>query len=253
MLSTKAKESMGFLFPVLNRLRLAWLKVKLSGKGVLCVCCNSQFRSFAPFGTVRRENAWCPQCESLERHRMLWMFLRERTSVFAEPTRLLHVAPETIFFKQFVHQSHIEYYPADKFNNLYPEGTAFIDLLAINYPDAHFDAIICNHVFQYIEEDRVAMRELHRVLKPGGWAILQVPIGRHLNQTYEDATITNPIDREKAFGLKDHVRFYAMDYVQRLQEEGFMVQAEDYSSQFSAEEIHRYGFLKGDPIFFCKK
>jgi SAM-dependent methyltransferase len=253
MLSTKAKESLGFIFPVLNKARLSWLRVQHAGDKVYCPCCKSKFREFARFGGNRRKNAWCPKCESLERHRLLWIYFENKTDLYRKPIRLLHVAPETVFYNHFVRQRNIEYYPADKFNNLYPTGTKYIDILDIDLPDESFDAVICNHVFQYIEEDRKAMRELYRVLKKGGWAIMQVPINKSLQKTYEDPSITDPLEREKAFGLKDHVRFYAMDYVDRLKEAGFITKVDDYTAEFSDEDNFKFGFWKGDAVFYCTK
>jgi len=253
MLSTKAKESMGFLFPILNKLRLQWLRVKYAGDKVYCPCCGSKYREFAPFGGGRRKNAWCPKCESLERHRLLWMYFDNKTNLYQKPLRLLHIAPETIFYNHFIKQSNIDYYPADKFNKMYPAGTHYIDVLDIKMPDESFDVIICNHVFQYIEEDMKAMKELHRVLKKGGWAIMQVPINKQLEKTFEDPTITDPVEREKAFGLKDHVRFYAMDYADKLRAAGFSVKVDDYTASFSEQDNFKYGFWKGDPIFYCTR
>lgn len=253
MLSTKQKEALGFVFPVLNKARLFWLRAKYAGDRVYCPCCKSSFKEFARFGGTRRRNAWCPKCESLERHRLLWMYFENRTTLYRKPTRLLHLAPETIFFNRFIKEESIDYYPADKFNNLFPSGTKYMDLLNINLPDNSFDAIFCSHVFQYIDGDRRAMRELHRVLRKGGWAILQVPIDKSLNKTFEDPTIINPAERERVFGLKDHVRFYALDYVDRLKEAGFTVTVDDYTAQFTDEEIFKFGFWKGDAIFFCTK
>jgi len=253
MLSTKAKESMGILFPILNNVRLYGLRIKYAGDKVYCACCGSTFREFAPFGGNRRKNAWCPKCESLERHRLLALYFENKTDLYKKPLRLLHVAPETIFYRKFVKQPNIDYYPADKFNKLYPAGTHYIDILDIEMPDESFDVIICNHVFQYIEEDRKAMKELYRVLKKGGWAIMQVPINKELKKTFEDPTIVDPLEREKAFGLKDHVRFYALDYTDRLKEAGFQVKLDDYTAEFTDEENFKYGFWKGDAIFYCTK
>jgi SAM-dependent methyltransferase len=253
MLSTKAKESMGFLFPILNKVRLYGLRIKYAGDKVQCSCCGSTYREFAPFGGSRRKNAWCPKCESLERHRLLAMYFENKTNIYKKPLRLLHIAPETIFYNKFIKQSNIEYYPADKFNKMYPAGTHYMDILDIDMPDESFDAIICNHVFQYIEEDRKAMKELHRVLKKGGWAIMQVPINKELKKTFEDPSIVDPVEREKAFGLKDHVRFYALDYADRLREAGFNVKIDDYTSEFSEADNFKYGFWKGDAVFYCTK
>jgi SAM-dependent methyltransferase len=253
MLSTKAKESLGFLFPILNKVRLYGLRMKFAGDKVCCACCGNTFREFAPFGGSRRKNAWCPKCESLERHRLLAMYFENKTDIYKKSLRLLHVAPETIFYNKFIKQSNIDYYPADKFNKMYPAGTHYIDILDIDMPDESFDVIICNHVFQYIDEDLKAMRELYRVLKKGGWAIMQVPINKKLEKTFEDTSITDPVEREKAFGLKDHVRFYALDYADRLREAGFNVKIDDYTSEFSDADNFKYGFWKGDAVFYCTK
>ena len=98
-----------------------------------------------------------------------------------------------------------------------------------------------------------AMKELFRVLKKGGWAIMQVPINKELEKTFEDPTITDPVEREKAFGLKDHVRFYAMDYADKLRAAGFRVKVDDYTASFSDQDNFKYGFWKGDPIFYCTR
>lgn len=253
MISTKTKESLGVLFDIANQVRLVYLRVKYNGVGVECPCCGSHFKSFATFGVPRRPNAWCPKCESLERHRLLWKFLQEKTNLYTADLKVLHIAPETVFFKFLKKLKNIDYYPADKFPSVYPKGTHHIDLLNINFSDNTFDTIICNHVFQYIEEDRKAMAELYRVLKPGGWAILQVPVNKDLAKTYEDATIMDPKKREQAFGLAEHVRFYGLDYKERLTEAGFKVHIIDYSAKFSDSNIYKYGFWKGDAVYYCCK
>lgn len=253
MLSTEAKKALGPLFTIANKVRLRLLKIKYRGKGVYCPCCGSEFREFARFGGNRRKNAWCPECESLERHRLLWMFFEKKTNLYTENIRLLHVAPETIFYNRFNTLPNLDYYPADKYNELYPSNTKYIDLLNIDLADESVDAIICNHVFQYIEEDRRAMSELFRVLKKGGWAVMQVPVNKALQKTHEDPTITDPLEREKVFGLKEHVRFYGPDYADRLREAGFTVSVEDYTGSFSDAENFKYGFWKGDDIYYCKK
>ena len=123
--------------------------------------------------------------------------MQQKTNLYTANIKLLHVAPETVFFKFLKKQKNLDYYPADKFPSVYPQGTNYIDLLEINFPDNTFDAIICNHVFQYIDDDKKAMTELYRVLKPGGWAIMQVPINKKLPRTYEDASITDPKEEKK--------------------------------------------------------
>ena len=253
MLSTKSKEALGPLFPIANKLRLAFLKLKYAGSKVLCPCCDSSYSEFAPFGNDRRQNAWCPNCESLERHRLLWMYFENKTNLYQRPLKVLHIAPETIFFNHFRKQTNIEYYPVDIFPNLYPKGTLHFDLLNHNVPDNSYDVIICNHVFQYIEEDRKAMKNIYNLMKPGGWGIMQVPINTKTQTTHEDASITDPLEREKIFGLKEHVRYYSYDYADRLRESGLVVKVDDYTAEFTDEDIFKYGFFKGDAVYYCSK
>jgi SAM-dependent methyltransferase len=253
MLSTQQKERLGPLFDIANAVRLQFLRFRLSGKGVQCPCCNHEYKHFAPFGNPKRANAWCPNCESLERHRLLWIYLENETDMFRRPIRLLHVAPETVFFKKFASMPKIEYHPVDLFPNMYPKGTKSFDITNNTTPDNSFDVIICNHVFQYIQDDRLAMSEIFRLLKPDGFAILQVPIKKSLEKTYEDDSITDPLEREKAFGLKEHVRFYGPDYQNRLASCGFKVDVVDYTSRFSNESIFKLGLLAGDDIYHAIK
>lgn len=253
MLSTKAKESLGPIFPIANKIRLLYLRLKYAGNTVVCACCKSSFREFAPFGDNRRKNAWCPKCESLERHRLLWMYFENKTNLYKAPLKVLHIAPETVFFRLFKKQKNIDYHPGDIYPNLCPKGTAYFDLLNHNLPDNSFDVIICNHVFQYIEDDKKAMEQVYKLMKKGGWGVMQVPIDTSRKVTYEDYTITDPKERVKAFGLKEHVRYYSYDYADRLITAGFSVLVDDYTAAFTDEEIHKYGFWKGDAVYYCTK
>lgn len=253
MLSTKFKESLGPLFPIANKLRLIYLRIKYTGSTVMCPCCQSKFGEFAPFGNNKRKNAWCPKCEGLERHRLLWLYFEQKTNIYKKPLKVLHIAPETIFFTHFIKQPNIEYYPVDIFPNLYPKGTKYFDLLHPSHPENSFDVIICNHVFQYIEEDKKAMENTFKLMKPGGWGVMQVPIDTTRQITYEDNSITDPLEREKIFGLKEHVRYYSYDYADKLRIAGFKVLVDDFTSQFTDEEIYKYGFWKGDSVYYCTK
>jgi SAM-dependent methyltransferase len=254
MLSTKFKESLGPLFPIANKIRLYFLKIRYKGTNVLCTCCKSSFKEFAPFGDNRRKNAWCPNCQSLERHRLLSLYFENKTNLYKQSIKLLHIAPEDIFFKTFELQKNIEYYPVDIYPHLYPKGTKYFDLLNPGDTDIEkYDVIICNHVFQYIEDDKNAMINLCKLLKPNGWAIMQVPINGKEPVTYEDPTITDPMERLKAFGLKEHVRYYGLDYADRLKAAGFKVLVDDYSAEFSDQDIYKYGFWKADAVYYCTK
>lgn len=253
MISTKTKKSLGITFEIANQVRLVYLRLKYKGTGVECVCCGSKFRSFAPFGVTPRPNAWCPKCESLERHRLLWKFLQEETNLLTSNSFLLHSAPEKIFFKSFKKLKNLNYYPADILPVLNPRGTHYMDLTKIEFDDNTFDAVICNHVLQYIRDDRKAMSEVFRVLKPGGWVIFTVPVNYNLQTTFEDDSITEWKEREKVFGLAEHLRNYGLDLKEKLEGVGFEVSFMDYSKNFSDEELHKFGFVKGDPMYFCTK
>jgi ubiquinone/menaquinone biosynthesis C-methylase UbiE len=126
-------------------------------------------------------------------------------------------------------------------------------LTAIQYPDNSFDAIYCSHVLEHIPDDRAAMRELFRVLKPGGWAILQVPLDSTRETTYEDPSITSFEARERAYWQADHVRLYGRDYTAKLESTGFRVRVDWFVKTFTEGQIHRFGLDKSEGIHWCEK
>ena len=166
--------------------------------------------------------------------------------------RMLHIAPEAMFFAKFRNNNDIEYHPIDKSPENYPEGTRQMDLTDLQYEANSFDGIICSHVLEHIPDDKKAMEELFRVLKPGGWAALQVPLDEKRGQTYEDWSITTPEEREKAFGQWDHVRVYGRDFGDRLRGVGFVVTVESSEREFGGDERFRFGLGK-ESIFSCEK
>jgi SAM-dependent methyltransferase len=253
MLTTKQKADLGVLFTVANEIRMAYLRIKFAGNKVFCPCCKSTFREFAPFSIWKKPNSWCVKCGSLERHRSMWMYLEDQTDIYKKPVKVLHVAPEKFFFNRFKKADNIDYYPADILPHLYQKGTRFIDLLNPDVAPETFDVIICNHVFSYIDDDKTAMRNVYNLLKPGGWGILQVALDKTKAVTHEDLSIKDPKERERVFGLNDHVRYYGLDYEDKLREAGFTVLVDDYTAQFSDDDIFKYGFWKGDPFFYVTK
>jgi SAM-dependent methyltransferase len=165
------------------------------------------------------------------------MWLHQRTNFFEAPLKVLHVAPEQSFIRRFRAQKNLEYTTADLFS---PLADVKMDIQAMPVSDNSFDVIICNHVLEHVDDDITAMREIFRVLKPGGWAVMQVPVDWSRDFTYEDASITTPAEREKHFGQYDHVRFHGTDYPNRLRSVGFSVDDEDFLSVFSEEEREYY-------------
>lgn len=228
----------------------AWKSLRKHLLPRCCPVCENGFDRFLPFGLIRREEALCPYCQSLERHRLLWLFLQKGTNLLdGSPKRLLHVAPEAGLGRLLQGIRGIEYLSSD-----YAPGRAMVqmDITSIDMPDSSFDIVICNHVLEHVSDDRKAMAEFVRVLRPEGWAILQVPMTDN-PETYEDASITSPEEREKAFGQWDHVRLYGQDYFERLRSSGFVVTASSYVQDISPSRRVRFGLDPKEQIYFCEK
>ena len=220
------------------------------GKARYCPVCEKSSRVFLPYGRVPRPDAMCPRCLALERHRVLWLFLKTKTDLFdGKAKKMLHVAPEACFRRHFQRRLGESYLTADLFNE---DVMIKMDITEIQFPDQSFDVIYCSHVLEHVDDDRKAMREFNRVLKNDGWAILLVPITA--KETFEDASITDPQERLKVFGQEDHVRRYGPDYVDRLREAGFQVTVTKQGDIVSSDEMGRLGLSKsGTEIYFCTK
>lgn len=220
------------------------------GQGVECPICKRQYRKFLPYGRNARENSLCANCLSLERHRLLWIYLQEKTTLFDQEQRLLHIAPEYCFIERFEALAHLDYVTADLES---PLAKVKMDIHQMPFYDDSFDCVLCNHVMEHVEDDRKAMKEILRVLKPGGWAIIQVPFFPPLpDETFEDPSITRTSDRMKKFGQEDHVRLYGKDYKQRLERCGFEVLEDNFVEFLDAEIIKRFALPK-EEIYFCSK
>ena len=229
------------------------LLLKYGGNNYECPCCCSTFSSLWPSGVPGmslRPNTLCPQCNSLERHRLLWLYMKANPQLLSGKKRVLHIAPEPIFTRLLKSFTGVDYLSADLDPSLAMVG---MDLTDIAYPDASFDVILCYHVLEHIPDDRQAMRELHRVLKPDGWAILQSPLETGREKTYEDFTIVTPEAREQAFKQRDHVRIYGRDYESRLVQAGFIVRKDNFASDMKLEVVARYGIDREEDIYFCTK
>ena len=223
------------------------------GSRVQCPCCMGKFRTFLPFGAPpfsRRPNALCPGCFSLERHRLMWLFFKDRTNLLTAQLSMLHVAPEFIFQRRLRDMSNLDYLSADLRAT---EAMVQMDITDIHRPDNTFDVIYCSHVFEHIPNDFKAMCELARVLKPGGWAILQVPQDVDMELTKEGNDGMTVLEREVEFGHHDHLRLYGLDYGRKLEEAGFEVTVVDYAEELGPDIVLRYGLKKREPIYYCGK
>lgn len=220
------------------------------GDRVECPCCGGRFRAFLPFGVIRRANALCPGCGALERHRLLWLYLERSTGVLTEPLRLLHLAPEPWLSSQLRRLPGLDYTSIDLESR---QVMASMDATRLAFRDRCFDVVLCLHVLEHIPDDLAAMRELLRVLKPGGWGILQSPFDAERPETFEDWTVTSPRDRERIFGQRDHVRIYGRDYVARLRSAGFEVEESTFARELPAQDAERYGVLRDETLTICRR
>lgn len=206
---------------------------------------GKSYRKFLPYGYAQvRENVLSPGTLSLERHRLLWLYF-ESENIFSKELKVLHFAPEQAFHKRFKKIKNWDYTTTD-LNS--PLADVQADICDLPFSDDTFDLIICNHVLEHIPNDTRAMKELYRILKPGGKAILQVPYDKNKEKTFEDNSITDPKERTKIFGQYDHVRVYGMDYFDKLNSIGFQVDAVDYTAKLSKEEIEKYRLPEGELI-----
>lgn len=211
---------------------------------------GNSYRKFLPYGYGKtRENALSPGTLSLERHRQMWLYLQNETEFFTKNLKVLHIAPEQEFLRKFKKMKNLDYTSADLYS---PIVDVKADILALPFPDETYDVVFCNHVLEHIEDDAKAMSELFRVMKKGGWGILQVPMKNSLEKTYEDFSITEKKERQKHFGQYDHVRWYGLDYFERLKNAGFKTEILYYSQKFSDKEISKYGLMKNEilPVVF---
>ena len=212
---------------------------------------GKSFRSFLPYGYVnQRDNILAPSTLSLERHRLLWLYLKNETDLFNAEKKLLHFAPEQCFLKRFRELKNLDYTTTDL---LSPIADVKADICNLPFEDNSYDVIFCNHVLEHIPDDTKAMQELFRVMKPGGWGIFQIPQDLNRDVTFEDDSITDKAERAKIFGQYDHVRVYGRDYFDKLRSIGFTVEEVDYTSTLSDSEIDKFRLAKGEIIPLVRK
>jgi SAM-dependent methyltransferase len=212
---------------------------------------GKSYRKFLPYGYVKqRDNALSPGTLSLERHRLLWLYLNNETNFFSKTLKVLHVAPEQCFYKLFKNLKKINYTTFD-LNS--PLADIKGDICNLPFKENSFDFILCNHVLEHINDDNKAMKELYRVLNKNGTAILQVPINQKSSKTLEDSSIVDKKERIEKFGQYDHIRLYGLDYFKKLESFGFKVNPLKYSKEFTKGEIIKYGLIKDEIIPVCKK
>jgi len=228
-------------------LRLRAKILRHRGEAVHCPLCERSFDVFKD--DHNRPNALCWRCGSHERHRAQWLLLARRPELLARATSLLHFAPEWALRRRLTEVAGLRYVTAD----LDPAGVDLrLDIRALDLPDGAFDAIICSHVLEHVDDDHSAIAGLRRITAPGGWCLVMVPLDLSLAETYEDPAITDPAERTRAFWQHDHVRLYAQDVRDRLAAGGFAVERVDPGTEFGAAAIQRNRLLESDVMWLCR-
>ena len=211
---------------------------------------GKSFRSFLPYGYgTQRNNVLSPSTLSLERHRLLWLYLKNETDFFTARLKVLHFAPEQAFYKIFRNQKNLDYTTTDLFS---PLADIKADICNLPFESNLYDVILCNHVLEHIPDDIKAMKELFRVMKPGGYGIFQIPQDYNREKTFEDDSITDKNQRAKIFGQYDHVRIYGRDYFDKLRHIGFVVEEHDYTKKLGSV-VEKYCLAPGEIIPVCRK
>jgi SAM-dependent methyltransferase len=235
--------------PDLFRFYLRLVSRLYGGNECSCPCCGGNYRKFVPY-MIGRINPVCPGCGSFARHRLLFLYLKNRTNIFSDRLRVLHFAPEYWMQNLLRAKPNLDYVSTDLDSPLAMEKA---DIMNLRYADCSFDVILCSHVLEHVCDDRAALRELFRVLRPGGWAILQVPLDNSREVTFEDPNIVTAQDRELYYWQADHVRLYGRDFKQRVEQAGFQVKQDPYISELGFETVQRFGLSAGEDIYYCSK
>ncbi len=214
---------------------------------------GKSFRKFLPYGYGKqRENALSPSTLSLERHRLMWLFLKDETNFFSSTKKLkvLHIAPEQCFLDIFRKQKNLDYTTSDLES---PIADVKADICNLPFKNNSFDVIFCNHVLEHITDDTKAMQELFRTLKKGGFGIFQIPQDLSRETTFEDDSIIDRKQRAEIFGQYDHVRVYGRDYFNKLRSIGFKVNEVDYTKKIAPKELERFCLMKNEILPVCYK
>jgi SAM-dependent methyltransferase len=199
--------------------------------------------------TINLREYSCPHCGASDRERLYTLFLDKvvQRSDFENGRKILHFAPEPALSARIQRMGRFDYRTADI---AMEDVNDQIDITHMSiYGDAAFDAFICSHVLEHVQNDNAALCELYRILKPGGWGILMVPLMTHFDTSIEGPTATTEADRWRLFGQGDHVRLYAKsDFLKRVTQAGFSVEqlGADY---FGSDTFRRCGITPSSTLY----
>lgn len=217
---------------------------------VSCPLCGWGGKRFEAAGRNGRPNARCPRCQSLERHRAAFLYLRDETDLLKPPARILHFAPERSLASVLEGISGLEYVSTDL---EMPGVSLHMDIERLLFRDGVFDLVICSHVLEHVSDDLGAMREIARVLNDTGVALIMVPqLANPRDRTVEDPSIATPQERERAYGQADHVRAYGHDFADRVEAAGMTAETVTYPQRLGEEAIRRFGLTADERMFICR-
>lgn len=217
-----------------------------------CSVCGWRFRDFRPMACNPDFKELCIRCGSVARHRFIWLFLKNNTNLFSARLKVLHFAAERAFSVRLSRLPNLDYTTADVEGG-YTPGTEILDLQDIRKPDCTYDVVLCIHVLEHVEDDAKAMREIFRVLKPGGWAILNPHMDLSLERTREDPSVTSPEERKRLFNQEDHYRVYGRDLKERLERAGFDVKFVPHMDTIPPRLQEKYSLQTTGVIVLCGK
>lgn len=226
------------------------------GNTFQCPICGGQFIRFLEAGDrgQKRAQARCPSCDSLERHRLLWLFLNNESDIICNPLKLLHFAPERCLEERFQNMKNVEYVTADLDPRIVMEQ---VDITNIPFKSESFDMVICSYVLEHVDDDLTAMKELRRITRPSGTVIVMVPTAGKI--TLDGCFSESREIRRERYGQPDHVRLYGANIVDRLVAAGFKVHARRYAEELPYSDVERYRlvmdesrFDRHETIFVCK-
>lgn len=230
----------------------AWA-TPLRGGSRACPLCGWSFRWFTrgKLSVRPKPSGYCPRCNSKPRHRWFRLHLDALLpSSRVDRLAVLHIAPAHSTYRVLSQLPLAAYVTAgrDRSRRL----ALRCDLEARAIKEASFDVVVCIHVLEHVDDDQLAMRTLFEVTKPGGIVAVGVPVN-DTGSTIEDPAITDPAEREKAFGEPDHRRWYAADIVDRLRAAGFHDVDPLLTAQAPSAVRDRYGLTRGEGLFLCRR
>jgi SAM-dependent methyltransferase len=226
--------------------------VRYGGRRFHCPCCGGRWRRWIEHPEYGWPDLECPWCGTFGRHRALWLFLRHETDLLSAPLRLLHVAPESMYLPALQAADNLVEYVTVDLDPDSPWAGTRADVTGLPFADHSFDALLCSHVLEHVPDDGAAMRELARVLRPGGWGVIDVPVDPARQTTHEDPSVVHPSHRAREFNQADHVRVYGRDYPDRLRAAGFEVEVVPYAERVGPAVRERFGLVATGDVHLCR-